>query len=138
MTDQRRQPRYLCSDLVTLHWQNGRQRRKAMVVLENISLDIAPGEFVSIVGASGCGKTTLMLSLLRLLPSAGQIVDGKVTTVGEMTTADVEAVKAQTGVEIDRRAVSLDEHIKTTGTHTVPTKLHNDVQFQITVEVTAE
>ena len=37
MTDQRRQPRYLCSALVTLHWQTGRERRKAMVVLENIS-----------------------------------------------------------------------------------------------------
>jgi hypothetical protein len=37
VTDQRRQPRYLCADLVTLHWQVGRERRKATVVLENIS-----------------------------------------------------------------------------------------------------
>ena len=37
MTDQRRQPRYLCSALVTLHWQTGRERHKATVVLENIS-----------------------------------------------------------------------------------------------------
>ena len=37
MTDQRRQPRYMCSALVTLHWQSGRERRKATVLLENIS-----------------------------------------------------------------------------------------------------
>ncbi len=37
MTDQRRQPRYLCSALVTLHWQTGRERHKSTVVLENIS-----------------------------------------------------------------------------------------------------
>ena len=57
---------------------------------------------------------------------------------GSVTAADVvEAVEAQTGVALDRRALSLDEHIKTVGTHSVPAKLHSDVQFQITVEVSA-
>jgi large subunit ribosomal protein L9 len=57
---------------------------------------------------------------------------------GSVTAADVvEAVEAQTGVVLDRRALSLDEHIKTVGTHSVPAKLHSDVQFQITVEVSA-
>jgi large subunit ribosomal protein L9 len=57
---------------------------------------------------------------------------------GSVSAADlVEAVQAQTGVVLDRKSVSLDEHIKTVGTHSVPAKLHNDVQFQITVEVTA-
>src|SRR3979490_304893 len=37
MTDQRRQTRYLCSALVTLRWQTGRERHKATVLLENIS-----------------------------------------------------------------------------------------------------
>jgi large subunit ribosomal protein L9 len=49
----------------------------------------------------------------------------------------VEAVQAQTGVVLDRKALALDEHIKTVGTHSVTAKLHNDVQFQITVEVAA-
>ena len=57
---------------------------------------------------------------------------------GSVTAADVvEAVEAQTGVALDRRTLSLDEHIKTVGTHSVPAKLHSDVQFQITVEVSA-
>jgi len=57
---------------------------------------------------------------------------------GSVSAADlVDAVKAQTGVELDRRTLNLDEHIKTVGTHSVPAKLHNDVQFQITVEVEA-
>src|SRR4051812_32293064 len=43
--------------------------------LSGISLDIHPGEYVSIAGPSGCGKTTL-LSILGLLdsPSEGEHV----------------------------------------------------------------
>ena len=43
-------------------------------VLKDLSLSIAPGESVAIVGASGCGKTTLVKLLLGLLkPSEGSI-----------------------------------------------------------------
>lgn len=49
------------------------------VVLENISLDIAQGEFVSIVGASGCGKTTFFKMLLgEETPTRGEMfLNGK-------------------------------------------------------------
>ena len=57
---------------------------------------------------------------------------------GSVSAADVaEAVVAQTGVEIDRRQLHLDEPIKAVGTHLVPAKLHADVEFPITVEVVA-
>ena len=61
------------------------------------------------------------------------------TLYGSVTTADIAAaVESQTGIEIDRRVLSLDEPIKTTGTHSVNAKLHTDVQFAITVEVAAD
>jgi large subunit ribosomal protein L9 len=57
---------------------------------------------------------------------------------GSITTSDiVAAVAQQTGVELDRRRVRLDEPIKSTGTHSVPVKLHADVEFPVTIEVTA-
>jgi large subunit ribosomal protein L9 len=55
---------------------------------------------------------------------------------GSVTTSDIaEAVTAQTGVELDRRKLHLDEPIKSLGQHLVPAKLHADVEFPITVEV---
>ncbi|MCS6911172.1 MAG: ATP-binding cassette domain-containing protein, partial [Anaerolineales bacterium] len=46
--------------------------------LEDVSFDVYPGEALGLVGESGCGKTTTMLSLLRLLPAGGRIVSGQV------------------------------------------------------------
>jgi large subunit ribosomal protein L9 len=55
---------------------------------------------------------------------------------GSVTTSDVAAAVAeQTGVELDRRRLHLDEPIKSLGTHEVPVKLHSDVEFRVTVEV---
>lgn len=44
--------------------------------VENVSFSLEEGELMGLVGESGCGKTTLMLALLKLLPAAGQIVGG--------------------------------------------------------------
>ena len=55
---------------------------------------------------------------------------------GSVTSADVvAAVHEQTGIELDRRKLHLDEPIKSVGTHQVPARLHSDVEFVITVEV---
>ena len=49
------------------------------VVLENLRLEIAEHEFVTIIGASGCGKTTFLKMLLGMeQPTRGQIlIDGE-------------------------------------------------------------
>lgn len=57
---------------------------------------------------------------------------------GSVTTTEVaDAVLEQTGIEIDRKDLHLEEHIKEVGTHHVTARLHTEVQFPITVEVVA-
>lgn len=57
---------------------------------------------------------------------------------GSVTAADVaEAVATQTNIQLDRKKLHVD-HIKTTGTFQVSVKLHQDVEFPITVEVVAK
>ena len=47
---------------------------KGTVALERISLDIAPGDFVSFIGPSGCGKTTLLRAIADLVqPTSGEL-----------------------------------------------------------------
>lgn len=78
--------------------------------------------------------STLVPKVVTISARAG--AEGKL--FGSVTVHEiVDAVATQTGVELDRRQVHLDEPIKTLGTHLVPAKLHAEVEFPITVEVVA-
>lgn len=50
--------------------------------LEDISFDVLPGQTVGLVGESGCGKTTTLMSVMRLLPGNGRITAGNVIFKG--------------------------------------------------------
>ncbi len=56
-------------------------------VIEDLSLEIEQGGFIGIIGPNGCGKTTLLKSMTRILkPESGVVyVDGK-----ELTTYDAK------------------------------------------------
>jgi peptide/nickel transport system permease protein len=64
--------------------------------VHNVTFKLHEGELLGLVGESGCGKTTLMMAVTRLLPAAGGIANGHVyyggkdlATLSEEGMADV-------------------------------------------------
>jgi subfamily B ATP-binding cassette protein MsbA len=68
-----------------------RYREEGAEVIENLSLDVQPGETIALVGPSGSGKTTLMALVPRFYePASGDILlDG--IPIREMRLADLRA-----------------------------------------------
>jgi ABC-type nitrate/sulfonate/bicarbonate transport system ATPase subunit len=65
------------------------RRGQGFTALANVTIDIAEGEFVSLIGASGCGKTTLLRMISGLIPAStgeiainGRRVDGVPDRIG--------------------------------------------------------
>jgi nitrate/nitrite transport system ATP-binding protein len=63
-------------------WKSYAQKGSVQQVLRGVDLTVAPGEFVSLIGHSGCGKTTL-LSIAGGLQAADA---GRITLDGEPIT----------------------------------------------------
>lgn len=78
---------------VTKHYTHRGRNVKA---LENVTLEIPRGDFVSVVGPSGSGKSTLLLTFGGMLsPASGRVVvDGQ--SLYELTAEDRAAVRRKT------------------------------------------
>jgi ABC-type glutathione transport system ATPase component len=72
-------------------------------VLDNVALELQPGECLGIVGTSGAGKSTLMLALLGLLPWRGGWVRGEVILNGH----DLLAMKEREARQLRGKEIAL-------------------------------
>ena len=70
--------------------------------VQDVSFNVEPGETMAVVGESGCGKTMMALSLMRLVPTPpGQIVSGSVHLAGtDLLTLDEPAMREMRGSQI--------------------------------------
>ena len=66
-----------------------------------VSLKINSGETLGIVGESGCGKTMLSLSIMRLVPTNGKIIRGEILFSGsDLLKLSEEEMRARRGCDI--------------------------------------
>ena len=84
-------------DLMTV-FDTAHGRIKAV---DGVSLDIASGETLGVVGESGCGKTMLSLSIMRLIPPNGKIINGEILFSGlDLLKLSEEEMCARRGKDI--------------------------------------
>ncbi|HMR04239.1 MAG TPA: ATP-binding cassette domain-containing protein [Polyangiaceae bacterium] len=78
---------------VSKEWADG------SAALRSVSLELAAGEFLALVGKSGCGKTTTLKTINRLVdPSSGRVcVDGK-----DISETDPVALRRRVGTVFQR------------------------------------
>lgn len=71
-------------------------------VIDDLSFDLAPGETLSLVGESGCGKSMTALAIMGLIPTPpGRVASGSISLAGEdlLQTSDTR-MRAVRGNEI--------------------------------------
>jgi peptide/nickel transport system ATP-binding protein len=64
-------------------WVEYATPRGAVQAVSGVDLDVHPGEFVGVVGESGCGKSTMLFAIARLLSPPAGITGGTVTFHGQ-------------------------------------------------------
>ena len=68
-------------------------------VVEDFSLEMRPGEIVSLVGESGSGKTTVIRAILGLLPEGGEVSKGDILFEGrsllKLNEGELDAIRGR-------------------------------------------
>ncbi len=66
-------------------------------VVDCVSLEVAPGEVLALVGESGCGKSVTAFSIMRLIPRPGHIDSGQIILCGrdvlELSVTEMRRVR---------------------------------------------
>ncbi len=135
----------LANDLVTV--KNGYARNylipKGMAVTAGISQMKQHAERIKQDERRQDKLLSQLQQVVDQLKSVNIKVGAKVGTTdkifGSVTTHHLaQEIKEQTGANIDRRKIKIDEEIKTLGTYTAHINLHTDVDVDIEFEVISE
>ena len=72
-----------------------------LTAIRDVSFHVDPGEIVGVVGESGCGKSTIATTVMRLLPPNGEIAGGRMLFEGrDLCALDEESMRKLRGKEI--------------------------------------
>ena len=94
------------TDAPAIAWNGVTKRYGAVAVVDDVTLAIAPGSFVALVGGSGSGKSTLLKMANRLVtPDAGDV------RIAGQRVADTEAAAVRRGIGYVFQNIGLFPHL---------------------------
>ncbi|SDQ12504.1 nickel ABC transporter ATP-binding protein NikE [Actinopolyspora saharensis] len=111
---------------VSISYRTGGEPRRAVT---DVSLSLEAGRTLGLAGESGCGKTTLALSVLRLLPRSAR-VEGEILLggrdVGKLTWGGLRAVRWSGASVVFQGAMHALNPVRTVGDQIAePVRLHS-------------
>ncbi len=112
-----------------------------LIAVEDLSFSLEQGAALGVVGESGCGKTTAMLALLRLLPPAGRVIQGAVHFNGvnllDLSSAELRARRWRDLAVVFQGAMNALNPVRTIGEQIgEPIRVHlNESQTRIPTRV---
>jgi peptide/nickel transport system ATP-binding protein len=105
----------------------------ALHAVDGVSFHLEQGRSLGLVGESGCGKTTVMMGLLRLLPQEGRIVRGQVLFDGhdllQCSEAEMRQVRWRKMSIVFQGAMNALNPVRTIESQIIePLRLHSVVE----------
>ena len=118
-------------------------KSKRTEVLKGISLDIPEGQTLGLVGESGCGKTTLVKAILRLIePTSGQVLlqtdDGEPRDLLALGRSELKRVRQKLQVVFQDPYASLNPRMSVYRTVSEPLTTHLGMKREQAVQRVSE
>ena len=103
--------------------------RELGAFIEDVSLEIASGEVLALVGESGCGKSLTALALMRLLPRGFEVTDGAILLGDDAMPAksecELNAIRGRRVAMLFQQPQSMLDPTSTAGAQVAePLRLH--------------
>jgi oligopeptide/dipeptide ABC transporter ATP-binding protein len=105
-----------------------KRKKKVVYAVDDVSFDIEPGETLSLVGESGCGKSTVGLTIMRLVePTAGEVFFNS-KNIFQLDGEDLRAIRKKMAVIFQDPYSSLDPRMQIMDIVAEPLRTHTSLK----------